>query len=285
MLNKRIKSVLVAGLLILGMGFAKVDSYAAEVEITQPATVNAGYSEPVYAYNENGIKVLIVDISGMPDTTKDDPNVNRFPDNTYDISVEWDTTKVTVNSANVVTIGSAGEISKEIKDLTINGNRASLRLHVPIEFGIHAINLDYDLVGEQLTIEEQIIKNYIDQMNATNIGTRDEVTQTRTIGKEYAISKDDWDAHIEKIKALDGLEVVSDIGNNQYSGRYEIRSKFSNKLIEIIEIEFFDATESKGWIPEITPGTGQALAVGGIVIGAAAAVGLLVNNRKRKDEE
>lgn len=286
-MNKRIKSLLVAGLLVVGMGFATVDSYAAEVNIPNPKTVNTGYSEPVYAYNENGIKVLIVDISGMPDTNTADPNANRFPDNTYDISVEWDATKVTVNSANVVTIGSAGEISKETKDLTINGNRASLRLHVPIEFGIHAINLDYDMPPADGKVNNpphidtsSIYSQYKDNMEA--LGKLE--NGVRTIGKDAAISQDAWDDFYTKFNATKNFMKMEKIKENEYGVYISLDNESKGELVETIKIEFFNS-EDKGWLPEITPGTGQALTVGGIVIGATAVAGLLVNNRRKKDEE
>jgi LPXTG-motif cell wall-anchored protein len=60
MLNKRIKSVLIAGLVVLGMGFAKVDSYALE-----PLVSTIEYP----AFNESGNKqqslqkgAIVVDI-------------------------------------------------------------------------------------------------------------------------------------------------------------------------------------------------------------------------------
>jgi hypothetical protein len=97
------------------------------------------------------------------------------------------------------------------------------------------------------------------------------------------IEKQAWLDFIKDVNEADNYVTIEE-GNEK--GEYHVYTNVSGekKLIEVIFIDFFES-DSKGWVPEITPGTGQALAVGGIVIGAGAAVGLLVNNRKRKDEE
>lgn len=82
MLNKRIKSVLVAGLVVLGMGFAKVDSYAAETlksEITNIEFVQ-GETQKVVKLQQGYITVTI----------------NKSADGKYDVVVEWDKTIVDV---------------------------------------------------------------------------------------------------------------------------------------------------------------------------------------------
>ena len=296
MLNKRIKSLLVAGLLVLGMSG---QSFAAETKaaILEVTTIDNNVAE----YNKDGIEIDIVNITGnaIPEYTENPDYYDGtgqyigpvYDETTYFFSIKWDPSKIKAIGSEIVYLNASTGFEDYIQ-IPIdneNGKAVLTRTLVPASI-IYSVDLGYELIDnneeeQQLTVEEKIIKNYIDKMNSTNVGVRDDATKTRVIGKEYAISKDEWDAHIEQIKATGGLKVVSDVGNNQYSGRYEIRSEFSDELIEIIEIEFFDATGAKGWLPEITPGTGQALAVGGIVIGAAAAVGLLVNNRKRKDEE
>jgi LPXTG-motif cell wall-anchored protein len=82
MLNKRIKSMLVAGLVILGMGFAKVDSFAAETlksEITDIDFVE-GEEQKVIELQQGYITVTI----------------NREADGKYDVIVKWDKTMVNV---------------------------------------------------------------------------------------------------------------------------------------------------------------------------------------------
>ena len=101
-----------------------------------------------------------------------------------------------------------------------------------------------------------------------------------------------WPKEFNEIFEIDFIEDVNEADNyvtieeGNEKGEYHVYTNVSGekKLIEVIFIDFFES-DSKGWVPEITPGTGQAIAVGGIVVLAAAGVGLLVNNKKKKDEE
>ena len=271
MLNKRIKSVLVAGLVILGMGFAKVDSYAAESK-----SVNIDYTQielnPYGAdYEKDGITIDVDRIDGNAILDENNNQTGTYDANSYGIIITWDSNKASYNGAGIIT---TEEI--EIENFNVKDGIATLNVTLEPGVSIKSVAFGYDL----FTIEEQIINNYIKQMDAKNIGTRDN-TGIRTIGIDYAISKEEWLKVIEQIEA--NFDVETDAEDNFY-GEYRVISRFSGEVIETIKINFFDE-KAKGWIPEITPGTGQALAVGGIAIGAAAAVGLLVNNRKRKDEE
>ena len=280
-MNKKIKSLLVAGLLVVGMGFATVDSYAAEINIENPKTVNAGYSEPVYAYDENGIKVLVVNISGMGGPNAPD---GGYPEGTYDVSIEWDESKVKVNSANLTYVGAVDEAVVD-NPFTINGNRANLRVHVPTEFTIDSIDIDYDLVGEQEPVvsfndaEQKVINKYRESMASVGVLNNGE----RQIDTSFMIEKQAWLDFIDDVNEADNYVTIEE-GNEK--GEYHVYTNVSGekKLIEVIFIDFFES-DSKGWVPEITPGTGQAIAVGGMVVLAAAGVGLLVNNKKKKDEE
>ena len=270
---KKIKSLLIAGLLVVGMGFATVDSYAAELNIEDPKTVNAGYSEPVYAYNENGIKVLVVNISGMGGPSAPD---GGYPEGTYDIGIEWDESKVNVKSASV-----SYEGIDQPDNLVINGNRASLKFRTN---DIKSIFIDYDLVEEEPTVsfddaEQKVINKYRESMAAVGVLNNGE----RQIDTSFMIEKQTWDDFIADVNAADNY-VTMEAGNEK--GEYHVYTNVSGekKLIEVIFIDFFESG-SKGWVPGITPGTGQSLAVGGIVIGTVAVVGLLVNNKRKKDEE
>ena len=276
MLNKRIKSLLVAGLVILGMGFAKVDSYAAESK-----SINIDYTQielnPYGTdYEKDGITIDVDRIDGNAILDENNNQTGTYDANSYGIIITWDSNKVSYNGAGIIT---TEEI--EIENFNVKDGRATLNVTLEPGVSIKSVAFGYD----QFTIEEQIANNYIKQMNAKNLGVRDDSKKTRTITKAYAISKESFNELIEDIDSIDGLKIVSFTGNNQYKATYEIRLESTNELIETITIDYFNSNDAKGWIPEITPGTGQALAVGGIAIGAAAAVGLLVNNRKRKDEE
>ena len=277
-MNKKVKSLLVAGLLVLGMygnAFA-----ATPIVIDNPAIETPGYvGEPEYAYNENGIKVLLFNISGFggPDAP------DGHPDGTYDISVEWDVSKAIVNAANVVYVGAV-EGSETIKELEINGNKATLRFNVPTEFSIKSVNLDYELVGNEPIIsfddaEQKVINNYRKSMSAVGVLNNGE----RHIDTSFMIEKQTWLDFIADVCDADNYVTIEE-GNEK--GEYHVYTDVSGerKLIEVIFIDFFES-DDKGWVPEITPGTGQAIAVGGLVVLAAAGVGLLVNNKKRKDEE
>jgi hypothetical protein len=82
MLNKRIKSLLVAGLLVFSMGFAKVDSFAAEPlmsEITDIEFVK-GEEQKVVTLQHGYITVTM----------------NKNADGKYDIVVKWDKTVLDV---------------------------------------------------------------------------------------------------------------------------------------------------------------------------------------------
>lgn len=100
MLNKRIKSLLVAGLVILGMGFAKVDSFAAETDplvskITDIVFVK-GEQQKVETLQHGYITVTMT----------------RTADGKYDIVVKWDKTIL-----DVVKVESIFEKNTLISDL------------------------------------------------------------------------------------------------------------------------------------------------------------------------
>ena len=83
-MNKKIKSLLVAGLLVVGMGFAKVDSFAAETDplvskITDIVFVN-GEQQKVETLQHGYITVTM----------------NRKADGKYDVTVKWDKTVLDV---------------------------------------------------------------------------------------------------------------------------------------------------------------------------------------------
>lgn len=275
MLNKRIKSLLVAGLVILGMGFAKVDSFAAESKSINLDHTQILLNPSGVDYEKDGITIDVDYIDGNAILDENNNQIGTYDANSYGIIITWDPNKVSYNGAGIIT---TEEIDNENFNVNVKDGRATLNVTLRPGVSIKSLAFGYDL----FTIEEQIINRYLNYMNTNNIGTKD--GNTRTIGKEFAISKTAWEDHIKKLEASGGFIVGVTLDDDGNGGEYEIRSMVSGDLIEIVQIEFFDAEKAKGWIPEITPGTGQALAVGGIVIGAAAAVGLLVNNRK-KDEE
>ena len=84
MLSKRIKSLLVAGLLVLGMGFAKVNSFAAEVDPLVSKIINIdfvqGETQKVETLQHGYITVTM----------------NRDAEGKYEIIVKWDKTVLDV---------------------------------------------------------------------------------------------------------------------------------------------------------------------------------------------
>jgi hypothetical protein len=97
---KKVKSLLIAGLLVVGMGFAKVDSFAAEVDplvskITDIAFVS-GEQQKVETLQQGYITVTM----------------NRTADGKYDIIVKWDKTIL-----DVVKVESIFEKNTLISDL------------------------------------------------------------------------------------------------------------------------------------------------------------------------
>lgn len=295
---KRVKSLLIAGLLVVGVGFTTVDSYAAEVNIDN-AKIEFVYphmpdSEKPYSYNENGIKVMVFNEEGIPMAAYG----GEAPKGAYSISMEWDTSKVQVNSAKVI-YNDETELYLEI-----SGNNASLRSQTDI--GIKSISIDYDLVDNsgEGTQEQQpvgdgkidnpplfdfssISEKYIENMDA--LGSVSVDGTLRTIEKDAAISKKSWEKFVEDFNNNkdNGLTITWDENDiSDEHGFYSVYITYGDqeKFVENISIDFYDVS-NKGWLPEITPGTGQALAVGGIVIGAAALTGLVVNNKRKKDEE
>ena len=280
MLNKRIKSVLIAGIVILGMGFAKVDSFAAELSADNPAITIPGNDDYAINYQDGEIQVRIDYLNGeYSETTYI---------NTFTFCTTWKKELYKVNGIEIKYAINGGEeclIEKEIENQ--NGMFSFNKEFEPgVNVEIKSVKVDYDLVDneeEQQPVvsytknEQKVIDNY--QKNMKALGTvKDNV---RTITKASSIEKSTWDEFVQEFNDENNGMIIKESAGKYY---VYVNIDGEEKLIETIEIEFFDAG-NKGWVPGITPGTGQALAVGGIAIGAAAAVGLLVNNRKRKDEE
>ena len=281
-MNKKIKSLLVAGLLVVGMGFTKVDSYAAEMtnSITEFnfVDIDGGPVASVHTLEGGKITITIRDVSGY----------SGNPEGTHEISANWDTSVVDMKSIDVVTMFNAIEESKETTNLELEDGQAFLRIKVQIEQAIDAINLEYELAGsggeEQPPVsfddaEQKVINKYRESMAAVGVLNNGE----RQIDTSFMIEKQAWEDFIADVNAADNYVTIE---AGEEKGEYHVYTNVSGekKLIEVIFIDFFES-DSKGWVPEITPGTGQAIAVGGVVILAAAGVGLLVNNKKKKDEE
>lgn len=296
MLNKRIKSLLVAGLLILGMSgqsFA-AETKSANLEVT---TIDNNVVE----YDQDGIKIDIVNITGnaIPEATKDPANYDGngqyigpyYEETTYHFSVTWDPSKIKAVGSEIGYLDASTAQDKYL-ELSIdneNGKAVLTRTFVPGSV-INFVDLGYELIDndeeeqeeqESVSYVESIIKKYKESMES--LGKVSDDGSFRHIDKSYGINQDDWNDFItdfnDKTDKNNGMRIEYDAKDNVYV----VIENINNTIVERIQIEFID-TLDKGWIPEITPGTGQALAVGGIVIGAAAAVGLLVNNRK-KDEK
>ena len=287
MLNKRIKSVLIAGIVILGMGFAKVDSYAAELSADNPAITIPGNDDYAINYQDGEIQVRIDYLNGeYSETTYI---------NTFTFCTTWKKELYKVNGIEIKYAINGGEeclIEKEIENQ--NGMFSFNKEFEPgVNVEIKSVKVDYDLIdddeqqqpvgdgkvdaGPYITVNS-IYTKYKENMDALGDINGD----VRTITEAAAITESSWTQFVNDFNNENNLMKIESEDDDTY--KVYVLFNEQKELVETIEIKFFDANK-KGWLPEITPGTGQALAVGGIVIGAAAAVGLLVNNRKRKDEE
>ena len=285
MLNKRIKSVLIAGIVILGMGFTKVDSFAAESK-----SVNVDYTQielnPYGTdYEKDGITIDVDRIDGLAILDEDNNQIGTYDANSYGVIITWDKDKVSYNGAGIIT---TEEI--EIENFNVKDGRASLNITLRPGVSIKSVAFGYDLIDNNEEEAEKTQESYVESIinkykeNMVSLGKVSDDGSFRYIDKSYGINENDWNDFLtnfnDKTNKNNGMRIEYDKNEKVYV----VIENINNTIVERIQIEFID-TLDKGWIPEITPGTGQALAVGGIVIGAVAAVGLLVNNRKRKDEE
>lgn len=153
--------------------------------------------------------------------------------------------------------------------------------------------------------EKMIIDNYMQHMKDNGLGESEEITgigylkYQRNLNDNTGIkvNKNDLEVFVKSINAnttdylYASLSKYTSNGNDVlvniwYDENNDNKTSGSNEfIIEEIFIKYEEYNEAKGWIPQITPQTGQTLAIGGLVVGAAAGIGLLVNNKKRKDEE
>lgn len=299
-MNKKIKSLLIAGLLVLGMGgTAFADSFT--------AAGTSGWADFNIVYNsQKGFEVKLVSANAQ------DPDVTLVITTTTDFVNKNNLTAVRV----VLSDGSSVNIPLSELELVNKGSyieNSVLLSKVGITRDqIKSVNVDYEpknydpSVGEDEKEPEQgqdpvetpedgkinnsffdidsIYNQYKQNMSALGVleGT------VRTIEESNAISRDSWEQFINDFNNEDnGMEITydeKDVNNNQGVFKVFVVVGDQKQQVETINISFFDVAK-KGWLPEITPGTGQAIAVGGLVIVAGASVGLLVNNKKRKNEE
>ena len=296
MLNKRIKSLLVAGLLVFSMtGMAFADSTSTGMIPANSISIGSGMYQKEF---ENGN--IILEFTSNPSgchipekcTAVDGnhDNCETYPANTYQIMIRYNTDYFIMSQMKIKAGGTTGTYSQltdrqETENMDENGVWRKVTLIDTFTGSMEGIELIYNAAEdeeEQPTVsytenEQKVIDNYKENMEA--LGTvKDNV---RTITKASSIEKSTWDEFVQEFNDKNNGMIIKESAGKYY---VYVNIDGEEKLIETIEIEFFDAG-NKGWVPGITPGTGQALAVGGIAIGAAAAVGLLVNNRKRKDEE
>lgn len=274
-MSKRIKSLIVAGLLVVGMGFTKVDSFAAETSPIQVPQFEIGVKQEFLL--ENGaIKLTITEEEGKY----------------YYIVTDWNSTKVKVTSVKTYFEDGTYVINEtQFKDgdkcdtIIKDGEMYKVNLNNDQNQKLTKVEVIYDILDnakeesnkETLSYVDSIVNKYKENMKSLGEVNGD----FRYINKNHGISEEEWNKFVENFNKEDnGLEIKY----NEDEKMYIVFELINNSIVERIQVDFVDVT-NKGWIPEITPGTGQALAVGGLVIGAAAVTGLLVNNRKRKDEE
>jgi hypothetical protein len=144
-MNKKIKSLLVAGLLVVGMGFAKVDSFAAETDplvskITDIEFVN-GEQQKVETLQHGYITVTMT----------------RTADGKYDIVVKWD--KTILDVVKVESIFEKNTIYSDLNtcyDVEYEGNNVIVTIKdanvVPEGFDpigeLKGVNVYFTLVDE-----------------------------------------------------------------------------------------------------------------------------------------
>ena len=131
-----------------------------------------------------------------------------------------------------------------------------------------------------------------------NAGTHKEEDHLHIITKDDRQTQAKIDAMIKKLKddvAANNANVKDKYGTENYMqineepGKWISVSKKDSQgnysLIEKIQYEVYttdDQKEDKGWVDlEITPETGDAIALGGLVIAGVAVVALALNNKKK----
>ena len=275
-MNKKIKSLLVAGM--SGNVFADSDTGYVMVDYTQ-TQIDPNVAE----YNENGISVDVACIGGFAKFDENgDFHDEYWANNSYSVTIKWDANEVTPYGSEVMYVFNGVEESIPLNINTTEG-KATAQFTLPDGVSIKAVDLAYNVSNnEQVSFddaEQKVINKYRESMAAVGVLNNGE----RQIDTSFMIEKQAWLDFIEDVNEADNYVTIEE-GNEK--GEYHVYTNVSGekKLIEVIFIDFFES-DAKGWVPEITPGTGQAIAVGGIVVLAAAGVGLLVNNKKKKDEE
>lgn len=285
-MSKKIKSLIIAGLLVFGMSgnvFADSDTGYVMVDYTQ-TQIDPNVAE----YNENGISVDVVCIGGFGKFDENGEFHDEYwPNNSYSVTIKWDANEVTPYGSEVMYMVDGVEESIPLNINTTEG-QATAQFTLPDGASIKAVDLAYNVSNNeqqgQPTVsfndaEQKVINKYRESMTAVGVLNNGE----RQIDTSFMIEKQAWEDFIADVNVADNYVTIE---AGEEKGEYHVYTNVSGekKLIEVIFIDFFES-DSKGWVPEITPGTGQAIAVGGIVILAVASVGLLVNNKKKKDEE
>ena len=278
-----------------GNAFANSDTGYVMVDYTQ-TQIDPNVAE----YNENGISVDVVCIGGFGKFDENGEFNNEYwPNNSYSVTITWDANEVTPYGSEVMYVVDGVEESIPLNINTTEG-QATAQFTLPDGASIKAVDLAYNIADSEGESEQQpeqeptgdgkvneppifdtntIYAKYLENMNA--LGSLD--NKVRSIGTDASISEEAWKDWVNKFNASDNKMIIEGSGE-EYKVYISLDNKTKGELVETIIIKFYDAS-NKGWLPEITPGTGQSIAVGGIVVLVVAGVGLLVNNKKKKDEE
>ena len=139
MLNKRIKSLLVAGLVMLGMGFAKVDSYAAE-------TLKSEITDIDFAKGEEQ-KVITLQHGYITVT------INRDADGIYDVIVEYD--KTVLNVIGIDSLFEAGNLYSDFNtcyDVEYKENKVVVTIK-----DVNSVSEGFNPVGELVGVNVHFV--------------------------------------------------------------------------------------------------------------------------------
>ena len=200
---KKIKSLIVAGLLVISMSGAAF----ADTAVSNGVYVNIGgvaQDEIIYSVDENSIKGYVLNVSGL----------SGHPENTYYVEFTWDEEKVTAIGSEVTYIIDGEE---QYIPLDFGSGIANKTFTLPVGSTIKAIDLGYDLIDVGGTepeqqppvsfdnAEQKVINNYRESMKTVGVLNNGE----RQIDTSFMIEKEAWNDFVADVNAADNYVMIN----------------------------------------------------------------------------